>query len=63
MIPQKKKNNSTTNNKSTQLSVIAVLEKNTFIDAEIRCFLKVFNSKFCHQSCNYMQFLFNVMLP
>ena len=41
MIPQKKKNNSTTNNKPTQLSVIAVLEKNTFIDAEISCFLKV----------------------
>ena len=42
----KKKNNSTINNKPTQLSITVVLEKNNVVDAEIRWCLKVVKSKF-----------------
>ena len=46
----KNKNNSTINNKPTQLSITVVLEKNNVVDAEIRWCLKVAKSTFSQQS-------------
>ena len=46
----KNKNNSTINNKPTQLSITVVLEKNNVADAEIRWCLKVVKSTFSQQS-------------
>ena len=59
----KKKNNSTTDNQPTQLSIKTVLEKNNIIDAEIRCCLKVVKSKFSLRSCDNLHSLFSLMFP
>ena len=44
----KKKNNSTTNNQPTKLSITTVLEKINVVNAEIRWCLNVVKSKFPH---------------